>query len=223
MKKKLTFKDFFTPKRIKALVLAVVIVLVIVTSLVVIDSVGVANPKCYHKFVLSTFNGSYDTENGPKTFWQTNHTVNTETGNDEFLYAYLNLNRENSSPVGYIYINVSDFKEKSTTFNFYTGQDKINNLGSFTLNEKDVRKSKDGWLKIYDYENENLKPATSTNILYIGVCGEMKIREIVVLTKEKKVCSFRDGSFKCYTSNNDEYTYGVEVKNAFDEQSTFKI
>ena len=53
-----------------AVALAVILVIALVTTTFLVDSFAIANPKCYHKFFLSTFNGSYDAENMPSTYWQ---------------------------------------------------------------------------------------------------------------------------------------------------------
>ena len=107
--------------RVLAIALAVVMVIALVTATFVVDSLAIANPKCYHKFFLSSFNGSYDAENMPVTYWQVK-SLKDDAGNNLKVKAKVELPiiDKGERVLGQIWINVSDLEgERLEIFAYY--------------------------------------------------------------------------------------------------------
>ena len=104
--KKFIFTNNTKPfKTILIVLLSVVFLSSLVISCFIIDSLAVANPKAYHKFVLSTFNGSYDKEGLPSTYWQ----VDAYDG-DNIVSAKMDLPIKNQSENFYTTSEDGDIK-----------------------------------------------------------------------------------------------------------------
>lgn len=221
--------------KILAGAIAVILLLVIVVSLFIIDSLAVANPKCYHKFLLSTFNGSYDAENMPSTYWQVELLEDGDTGEKFKTKAKVELPITNKSErfLGQIWINVSDLEsDKLEIFTYYhtsntsTTSKALNKEGkSFVLTANELKKSNDGWFKIYDFEDsENYNKAyeyiDDYSIVFIGA---VRVREMVFIDTKydivKNVSTIDEYVEEQKTSNSE----GFVVKNAVDESNFFDM
>ncbi len=212
--------------RVLAGVLAFFTVAILVVTLFIVDSVSVANPKCYHKFVLSTFNGSYDKEGMPSTFWQVNAYKDDVTG--EVLPVKLEVELPIvNKPLKQIWINVSDFGgSEIEILSFYGTKNNPLNIKDkpFVLTNKDIRNSKDGWFKIYDSEDfSNFTTSNSYVDEYaITFSNAIKVRDIAFIDSKgelvKGATSINEyiGTIK----NNNAFN---PVKNAVDEYSLFDM
>ncbi len=176
--------------RVLAIALAVIMVIALITATFVVDSLAIANPKCYHKFFLSSFNGSYDAENMPVSYWQVK-SLKDDSGNNLNVQAKVELPIVDYGErvLGQIWINVSDFSdEKLEIFVYYGSSDKPLNVDKkpFTLTRKDVKNSKDGWFKIYDFEDsENfVKTSTYVDDFSITFSTGIRVREMVFIDSE---------------------------------------
>lgn len=177
-------------KRVSIITLSVIIALFLLLGCFMVDSMAVANPKCYHRWVLSTFHGSYDKKDMPKTYWQVRSYKDKESNEVLPLYAKAKLSLDNlgDNHLGQIWINVSDFAGDKIEIN--VGQTEQNELlnkkGAYTITHDDIKKSKDGWFKIYDYNDiANFKtPTTTVSIYWIGFSTDIRVREMVFLDKD---------------------------------------
>ncbi len=212
--------------RVFAGVLAFFAVAILVATLFVIDSVGPANPKCYHKFLLSTFNGSYDKEGMPSTFWQVNAYKDEETGEALPVRLQAELTLQNKS-LGQVFINVSDFSgDKIEILTFYGTKNNPLNVEDkpFVLTNRDIRNSKDGWFKIYDCDDtfNFIKADTYIDEYAITFSNEIKVREIVFIDSEgnliKDVTTINE-----YIGNQKNNNANNPIKNAVDEYALFDM
>ncbi len=200
------------------------VLLLIVTACFVIDSFAPANPKCYHKWVLSTFNGSYDVKGNPKTYWEPEQFVDEETGIPAISFIVVDTTVTNNDGVNEIWLNLSDFKEYSTTILIRQGAGLagVRELKQYQLTAKALKKDGDGWVKIYDtdlgdkkYEGNNYSKTFS-----IGFATDIRVREIAFVgnnnseVKFENVYMMRD---KDKVTGDGEY----DCKKLTDEQSTF--
>ncbi len=171
-------------------VLTFIILVALVSTTFIVDSFAIANPKCYHKFFLSTFNGSYDAENMPSTYWQVKSLEDSE-GNGLKVKAKVELPITNKSErvLGQIWINVSDFAgDKLEIFSYYgTSEYALNkNEKPFVITKSDIKNSQDGWFKVYDFEDtENFaKASTYTDDYSITFSSGIRVREMVFIDSE---------------------------------------
>ena len=176
--------------RVLAVALAVILVIALVTTTFLVDSFAIANPKCYHKFFLSTFKGSYDAENMPSTYWEVKGYEDNE-GNSLKVKAKMELPITNKAErvLGQIWINVSDFAgDKLEIFSYYgTSEYALNkNETPYTLTAKDIKNSQDGWFKVYDFEDtENFAKASNyTDDYSITFSTGIRVREMVFIDTE---------------------------------------
>ena len=146
-----------------------------------IDTFAPANPKCYHRWVLSSFHGSYNAKGCPETYMQFNTLANTETGERATKYIWTRVTVTEGAGVNEIWINVSDLYEDKAVIKIRTGKSESNTvlLKQYTLTAEELKKSKDGWIKIYDLDKGD-KPHTSTynQTFCIGFETEIRLREI---------------------------------------------
>ncbi len=215
--------------RVFAGVLAFFAVAILVATLFVIDSVGPANPKCYHKFILSTFNGSYDKEGMPSSYWQVNAYRNEETGEalPVRLQAELPIQNKAQRYLGQVWINVSDFSgSEIEILTFYGNKNTPLNLEDkpFVLTNKEVRKSKDGWFKVYDSEDvlNFTKAYQYIDDYSITFSNEIKVREIVFIDSEGELIKGAT-TIDEYIGNQKNNDANNPIKNAVDEYSLFDM
>ena len=143
--------------RVLAGALAFIVVVAIVTCLFVVDSFAIANPKCYHKFFLSTFSGSYDAENMPSTYWQVESLEDGE-GNvlKTKMKVELPITNKSERYLGQIWVNLSDLEgDKLEILTYYQTSDSSTVYKPLNKEEKpfvitasELKKSEDGWFKI---------------------------------------------------------------------------
>ncbi len=173
--------------RVLAIALAVIILIALVTSTFLVNSFAIANPKCYHKFFLSTFNGSYDAENMPSTYWQVKSLEDSE-GNKLKVQAKVELPITDEG-LGQIWINVSDFAgDKLEIFSYYgTNNRELNkDKTPVIITADDIKNSQDGWFKIYDFnDTESFNKASNyTDDYLISFSTGIRIREMVFINMD---------------------------------------
>lgn len=181
-------------KKFITTIIAILSVLIIVVStLFIIDSFAPANPKSYHKFVISTFNGSYDKEGLPKSSWQVSPVKMEKDGKVDFatFYARYYVQYESSSEyTSEIWINVSDFYGDSTKIIIAKGGGPLpgakydEETYYYTLTKNKVKSSSDGWIKIFD---SDWKGAFDVSSMYLWVGfknAKIRVREIAFISSE---------------------------------------
>ncbi len=193
-----------------------------------IDSFAPTNPKCYHRWMFSTFHGSYDSKNGPKSYMQFENKANTETSERATSYVWAQVAVTEGAGVKEIWINVSDLYEEkdSISIKIRTGKSESNTvlLKDFKLTKKDLKSSKDGWIKIYDLANGDKEHTSKTSQVFaIGFETQIRLREIAFVGNYGYDAQIRE----CGTAIDDmvdditSTTDGAEVKKICDEYSTF--
>ena len=161
---------------IKIGVSVLAVIFFLTCALFVVDSFAPANPKCYDKFLLSTFNGSYDAEGLPKTYWQVEPRQDAE-GNRVPSIARFSLTTVDIESVGQIWINISDLKEKEAKITIVYGNTALTVSGTTVITAKQLKESQDGWIKVYDSTDANFKTFT-TKFVGVGFENEVRVREI---------------------------------------------
>ena len=175
--------------KLSAIILAVIFFILCVCF--VIDSYAPANPKDYHRWVLSGINGSYNKEGNPKTYWQVEKTKVGEKG----VTVYAKIRVSSWSDVDAIWLNVSDLYEDKTEIEVQSGTSG-KTVNEYKLTAIDLKQNQDGWIKIYDLDDANKNTTDSydkitSNVVFVGFNTKIKVRELVV-TKS-------DGSILTYT------------------------
>ena len=219
--------------RVLAIALAVIIVIALATTTFVVNSFAVANPKCYHKFLLSTFNGSYDAENMPSTYWQI--TTREADGKTFPKMAKVELPIVNYSErvLGQVWINVSDFSgDKLDIYSFYGTSEKALNKNNkpYTITANDIRNSQDGWFKVYDFnDSENFIASSNyTDDYSFTFSSSIRIREMVFidstneLIKDIKVIDEYFEGFKHTSDAMHPISYAVDESKYFDMKKVTK-
>lgn len=218
-------------KRVGIITLSVIIALFLLLGCFMVDSMAVANPKCYHKWVLSTFHGSYDKKDMPKTYWQVRSYKDKETNEVLPLYAKakLSLDSLGNNHLGQIWINVSDFAgdKIEITVGQTEQNETLNKKGAYKITAEDIKNSKDGWFKVYDYTDKtNFKtPMTSITIYWIGISTDIRIREMVFIDKHGAVADGVD-EIKEYLGKQENSGYADldnPISNAVDEKKFFNL
>jgi hypothetical protein len=211
--------------------LAFIIALSLVAVVFLVDSFAIANPKCYHKFLLSTFHGSYDKKDMPKTYWQVRSYKDKETNEVLPLYAKakLSLDSLGNNHLGQIWIYVSDFAgdKLEITVGQTEQNETLNKKGAYKITAEDIKNSKDGWFKVYDYTDKtNFKtPMTSITIYWIGFSTDIRIREMVFIDKHGAVADGVD-EIKEYLGKQENSGYADldnPISNAVDEKKFFNL
>ncbi len=196
-------------KPLVALITLVVFAAIVTSSLFFIDSLAPANPKVYHKFVKSTFNGSYDGEGTPNAYYQVELQKDKETG--EVLYSFLDVHvstvggTSGVTSVSEIWINFSDVEADELTITLSKGYElKTYLIKEKTFSKKDIKKDEDGWFRLY---NGTLDVTKSDFLgqLRFGFSSSVRVREIVVLDTDKNVSTLG-------TANGTDIRYSVGPK-----------
>lgn len=222
-KKKFNFSAF----HIKLIsVIAVSLIFLLAVGFFV-DSFAPANPKSYHRWLLSTFNGSYNKEGLPKTYMQIETKANNETAERATSYVWSTVSVTEGAGVNEIWVNVSDLYEEEVSIKVRTGKSESNTilLKTYKLSKQELKKSKDGWIKIYDLDNGD-KPHTATygQTFAIGFEAGIRLREIGFVGNGGYEVQIEE----CGTAIDDmvdavtSKTEGSEVSKVCDEQKTFK-
>ncbi len=230
-------------KPLITLISLVVIVAIVTSTLFFIDSLAPANPKVYHKFVKSTFNGSYDGEHTPNDYYQVQIQKDKDTG--EVLYSFIDVHvstvggTSGVTSVSEIWINFSDVEADELTITLSKGYElKTYLIKEKTYSRKDIKKDEDGWFRLYLNEKEGLDVTKGDFLgqLRIGFSASVRVREIVVLDTNKDVSTLgtANGSDIRYSVGPKPTTEGVEgytkvttaqsdetLKNIKGESSTF--
>ncbi len=212
-------------KLIKIGVIALAVLFFLTCSLFVIDSMGSANPKCYKKFFLSTFNGSYNVEGAPSTYWQ----IEPKQDNDGVrvpTYARYSLTTDNSENIGEIWINISDLKESSLKVTIGYGLSSLNVAGSITITSKEVKASEDGWFKVFDAKNPGDMKTFNSKYAWVGFENDVRVREIAfkdILGNAPETVDLRGMSINDSPLMESSKLKGQpnNVNNVNDEQKTF--
>ena len=174
-------------KLIAIILVAVASILFVVCSLFVIDSFGPANPKVYKKWVLSTFNGSYNAEGMPKTYWQV-EPMQSKEGERVTSYAKFSLSTTNNANIQEIWVNISDLKENELEVTIGKGTLTPSVLGSISISESQVKNSKDGWFKVFDAnDTETFKALNNSKQIWVGFKNHVRVREIVFIDSNNKI------------------------------------
>ncbi len=218
--------------RVLAGAIAFILLLVVVTSLFVVDSFASANPKCYHKFFLSTFNGSYDKEGMPSTYWQVNAYTKEETGEALPVKVQVELPIQNRTEryLGQIWINVSDFKGDKVEIFTYRGENGKNKALNkddkpYVLTANAIKESKDGWFKVYDYKNTDkyIQAYQSVVNYAISFSNEIRIREIVFVDTADVVIKGANQIEEYIGNLKNQFENSNPAKNAVDEYELFDV
>ena len=230
-------KNLFT--KVLAGVLAFIALIFLVAMCFMVDGFSKANPKCYHKFILSTFHGSYDAKDMPSTYWQVKSYESEDTGEKATVRADVKLHIHDyaETKVDEIWINISDLASNEIHIGTYTFNDtgkreylsKNANKTPFVITREQVKASKDGWFKIYDAKDTKHFIASSLfNKNYsISFSTEIRIREMVFIGYDTKDVKEKYRILDEYDSI-DEYINIYQnndannpIKNIFDETSLF--
>ena len=232
IKKEEVKKPFFNRNK-KVLALVLVLVVFLTTSLFIVDSFAPANPRVYHKFILSAFSGSFDGEDTPNTYYEVKSASDETTG--EALYSCVNLKLTTVNSVKFkeIWVNISDIKANEITIftsKGYAGNTKF--LSERTFKRSDIKANKDGWFRVY-----NTPEGTEYNVpsfygeLKIGFSTNVRVREVVVVDVDNKLGSltFKSCSVGKKPEKGDETGVSHTVfedptaKNVCDEKSKYII
>lgn len=217
--------------KVSAVVLASIVFLV--SAGFFVDSFAPANPKCYHRWVLSAFNGSYNAKGKPQTYMQLETQANIENGKSAITYLWAQTSVTNGAGIKEIWINVSDLYEEEVKVKIGTGKSEYSStfLKEYSLTKSIVKKSSDGWIKIYDCgqkEDEGkdgFDKVHTSNInptFRVGFDRQIRVREIAFVGRKGNGVLIKDFGVamdddKSTPSANTE----SEVYKAFDEQTTF--
>lgn len=220
-------------KKFKISAFQVKLISVIAVSLIFLTAVGFfidtfapANPKCYHRWVLSTFNGSYDKKGSPKTYMQFETIADTEESEIATSYVWLRTSVTEGAGVKEIWINVSDLYEDEAVIKIRAGKSEANTelLKEYKLTSKELKQSKDGWIKIYDLANGDKEHVSQTSQTYaIGFETKIRLREVGVVGNGGYEALIEECGTAIDKTISDETskTEGSEVKKICDENSTF--
>ncbi len=218
-------------KRVGIIALSVIIALFLLLGCFIVDSMAVANPKCYHRWVLSTFHGSYDKKDMPSTYWQVRSFKDKETQKNLPLYAKTKLSLDNlgTNHLGQIWINVSDFAgdKLEVTTGYSEQNESLNkNKTGFVITAEDIKKSKDGWFKVYDYQDKTNfnAPLNSITVYWIGFSMDIRVREMVFIDKTGKLV--KTDEFKEFLGKQENTGYANlenPISNAIDEGKYFDM
>ena len=162
---------------IKIGVIILAVLFFLTCSVFVIDSLGPANPKCYKKFFLSTFNGSYTAEGSPATYWQIEPKQDKE-GVRVPTYARFSVTTHDSSNVGEVWINISDLKESELLVTIGSGLSTYKSAGTITITSKEVKQSQDGWFKVFDVKDTENFTSFTSKYVWVGFSNDVRVREI---------------------------------------------
>jgi hypothetical protein len=222
-------------KSVKVIAIILAVIAFIMASLFVVDSFAPANPKVYHKFVLSTFSGSFDGEDTPNSYYQVEIQKNSQSGEKQYFCLNTKVSTTNTVNIKEIWINFSDVYEDDINIFTSMGRNgKSKYLSERTYTKSQIRRDKDGWFRIYNTgKKEGLKVQQSEfyGQLRVGFSANVKVREIVVVDVNGKVgkvavdhCSnggkpVVDG----YSEVHDGELNPIGVSNVCDESSTFKV
>lgn len=218
-------------KRVVSITIAVFLVAVVLTTLFVIDSFAPANPKCYDKWVASSCNGSYDKEGYPSNYWEVKLYKNNATGENLTVNAKVSLPIVNTGTryLGQIWVNISDMYAESldvyTSYGSVVKRSLNANETPYTITSKDLKKSKDGWFKVYDYKDtKNFVPASPGAVDYwVGFSTQINVREIVFIDTAGDLISKPNSQIE-YHGNKEVKGSDVNgLANAFDESKYFDL
>lgn len=218
---------------VKVLAVVLASIVFLVSAGFFVDSFAPANPKCYHRWVLSAFNGSYNAKGNPETYIQLETQANAESGKRATTYLWAKTSVTNGAGIKEIWINVSDLYEEEVKIKVGTGKSEASStfLDDYLLTKKELKASKDGWIKIYDCGEkedegkEGFSPVHTSNVnptFRVGFDRQVRVREIAfvgrrgngVLIESFGIAMDDDKSTPSASS-------GSEVHKAFDEQKTF--
>ena len=174
-------------KLIKIGAVALAVIFFLVCAIFVVDSMGPANPKAYKKFFLSTFNGSYEADGLPKTYWQIEPRQDDD-GNRVPTYAKFSLSTVDTANIGQIWVNISDLKEKEAkiTIGYGYSYETFEVAGSMVVTASELKADEDGWIKIYDSTNSgDIKVFTSKHV-WVGFENNLRVREIAFIDANSK-------------------------------------
>ncbi len=222
-------------KSVKIIAIILAIIAFITAGLFVVDSFAPANPKVYHRFVLSTFSGSFDGEDTPNSAYQVEIQKNSQSGEKQYFCINTKVSTTNNENIKEVWINFSDlYEDEINIFTSMGWQGKSKYLSERTYTKSDVRKNNDGWFNIYKTGKKEGLEVNSHEFLgqlRVGFSANIKVREIVVVDMEGKVgkvlvnhCSnggkpVVDG----YAEMHDGELNPESVSNVCDEGSTFKV
>ena len=210
--------------KLTAIILAVIFFVACVG--IVVNSYAPANPKDYHRWFLSGINGSYNKEGNPKTYWAVSKMQSGN--NDVTVYGEITVTGSYTK-INEVWVNVSDLYEEETEIIVVNGSTKV--VNKYLLKAEDLKKSQDGWLKIYDLEeaeldaNDDYVKITSTKF-FIGFNTAINVRELVVADADGNTIDYSIKGIKIdnqSTSIDDEEVKNAEngVSNLNDEQKLF--
>ena len=216
-----------------SVILAVIIFLL--AGLFVVDSFAPASPKPFHKWVLSTFSGSFDGEDAPNTFYQVQIQKNVETGERQYSCINTKISTTNSENVKEIWVCFSDLYEDNIEIFLSTGwEGRSKFLSQRNYSKADVKRNKDGWFRIYNTGKEDGLVINSSGFygqLRIGFSSNVKVREIVVVDMKGNLGSISVDHCSNGDKPSGEGEYSNEHGNKFsrkdannvcDEKETFK-
>lgn len=220
-------------KIVISIVLAVFVFLL--AGLFVVDSFAPASPKPFHRWVLSTFSGSFDGEGAPNTYYELKIQKNSQSGETQYSCINTKISTTNSENVKEIWVSFSDLKEENLEIFLSTGwQGKSKYLSQRNYSKSDVRNNEDGWFRVYNTGKKDGLEINSSGFygqLRIGFSANVKVREIVVVDMKGNLgsvsvdhCSnggkpLKEGEYSD-VHDNEFHPQGVEY--VCDEKNTFK-
>ena len=205
-------------------VVALAAVFFALCAMIVVNSYAPYNPKCYHRWFLSTMHGSYDKSGNPSTYFQVENYENGEPTSIK-----IETKREGKY-VAAVYANLSDLKDQEVKFTVYNGSKSAvtqnTALDNFELKGKDLKASENGWIKIFDVENSTVKSEAKSKTFYITVTKSVRVRELVLLDSDGKVMNYTVKGYVLGNKTYDESESSAENKDVnvykiADEQKTF--
>ncbi len=181
--------EFFKKLWVKVVAIILAVTLVVFSALLFLNTFAPNNPKCYHRFGLSGFNGSFDKKGNPTSYYTAEPKYIEGYGYYEFTKIKLEKGKAAS-----IYVNISDLWEDSLTIYLRRGEnasgplisaykgktikdenDKDVVLKDFVIDANTLKKDKDGWVKINLKYRENETHYT----YYLAFSTKVNIREVV--------------------------------------------
>ena len=219
-------------KRILAIALLVVALGSILSACFVIDGMAPANPKCYHKFVLSGLNKtSYDKEGLPSSYWQVGSYYNQDAETEVIVSGKFKLSIPSSGErsLGQVWINISDLK--ADELEVYIGYGAINNTSlnvdgkPTVITAKQLKSSKDGWFKVYDKEDTTSYVPSLFNVstYWVGFNNEIRVREMVFVDSADMIIKTVtiNGVYRDDDLDASYETASKPLSNVIDEQKLF--
>ncbi len=220
-------------KKLKITFAVILSIMVFLTAgLFVVDSFAPASPQPYHRWVASTFAGSFDAEGKPNTYYQVQIQKDVSTGKAEYSCINTKISTINSKNLREVWISFSDLYEQDIEIFLSKGwEGKSGYFWEVKYTKSQVRNNKTGWFRVYNNTGSgvDINKGGFIGQLRIGFSANVKVREIVIVDVEGRVgtvsvdhCSNGPKPVKDvnddYSAKHDNSFYPSDVDNVCDEK-----